>query len=62
MTRPAPDCAAASDQIVRETTVIGILEFAGLHRCPHVTDRPVFCGCASGRCQQQEINGERADG
>jgi hypothetical protein len=45
----------------RDAQVIGILEFAGLHRCPSVTDRIMFCGCAPGHCQQQEAD-ERESG
>ncbi len=28
----------------------GILELAGLHRCPHYTGAPMYCGCAPGKC------------
>lgn len=52
MTAPAAeDAASASNADVK---VIGILEFAGLHKCPK--DAPTectYCGCAPGRCQRE---------
>jgi len=33
----------------RIATVCGILEFAGLRRCPH-SETPTYCGCAADKC------------
>lgn len=40
-----------------QAQAIGILEFAGLHRCHNApADQPMFCGCAPGRCVREEGN------
>jgi hypothetical protein len=42
---------------------VGILEIAGLRRCPH-SETPTYCGCAAGKCaavreQQRDATSNR---
>ncbi len=40
----------------RIDVAVGIVERAGLHRCPHTAAAPryIFCGCAPGKCAALE--------
>ncbi len=49
-----PDPTRLPEAIVQyqratDTTLSGIMELSGLHRCPN-SDVPTYCGCAPGKC------------